>query len=150
MRRQLREDYQEQALTETGLTVFSTLDPLLQEKAEDALSDELARQDKGGRKAARGLEGSVVVTTPQTGEVVAIVGGRRASFDGFNRALDMKRPIGSLAKPLVYLAALQSGRYTPASVVIDEPIELKLDNGDLWKPGNYDHKVHGQVTLCAR
>jgi penicillin-binding protein 1B len=147
VRRRLREDYQEQALTETGLTVFSTLDPLLQEKAEIALSDELARQDKGGRKAARGLEGSMVVTTPQTGEVVAMVGGRRASFDGFNRALDMKRPIGSLAKPMVYLAALQSGRYTPASVVMDEPIEYKLESGDVWKPNNYDKKIHGPVTL---
>ena len=147
VRRRLREDYQEQALTETGLTVFSTLDPLLQEKAEIALSDELARQDKGGRKAAHGLEGAMVVTTPQTGEVVAVVGGRRASFDGFNRALDMKRPIGSLAKPMVYLAALQSGRYTPASVVMDEPIEYELESGDVWKPNNYDKKVHGPVTL---
>ena len=147
VRRQLREDYQEEDLTETGLTVFSTLDPLLQEKAEDAVSAELERQDKSGRKGASGLEGSVVVTTPQTGEVVAVVGGRRASFDGFNRALDMKRPIGSLAKPLVHLAALQTGQYTPASIVADAPVELKLDNGDLWKPGNYDRKVHGQVTL---
>jgi penicillin-binding protein 1B len=147
VRRQLREDYQEQALTETGLTVFSTLDPLLQEKAEEALSDELERQDKSGRKGARGLEGSMVVTTPQTGEVVAVVGGRRASFDGFNRALDMKRPIGSLAKPMVYLAALQSGRFTPASLVMDEPVDIKLESGDRWKPNNYDKKVHGQVTL---
>jgi penicillin-binding protein 1B len=147
VRRQLRRDYEEEDLTETGLTVFSTLDPLLQEKAEIALSDELARQDKGGRKAARNLEGAMVVTTPQTGEVVAVVGGRRASFDGFNRALDMKRPIGSLAKPMVYLAALQSGRYTPASVVMDEPIEYKLESGDVWKPNNYDKKVHGPVTL---
>ncbi len=76
-----------------------------------------------------------------------MVGGRRASFDGFNRALDMKRPIGSLAKPMVYLAALQSGRYTPASVVMDEPIEFKLESGDVWKPNNYDKKVHGPVTL---
>jgi penicillin-binding protein 1B len=59
----------------------------------------------------------------------------------------MKRPIGSLAKPLVYLAALESGRYTPASTVLDEPIELKLENGDRWKPGNYDRRVHGPVTL---
>ena len=147
VRRQLRENYQEQDLTESGLTVFSTLDPLLQEKAEDAIASELERQDKSGRKGAKGLEGSVVVTTPQTGEVVAVVGGRRASYDGFNRALDMKRPIGSLAKPLVYLAALQTGQYTPASVVLDEPIELKLDNGDVWKPNNYDRKIHGQVTL---
>ena len=78
---------------------------------------------------------------------MAMVGGRRASFDGFNRALDMKRPIGSLAKPMVYLAALQSGRYTPASVVMDEPIEYKLESGDVWKPNNYDKKIHGPVTL---
>ena len=81
------------------------------------------------------------------GEVVAIVGGRRASFDGFNRALDMKRPIGSLAKPLVYLAALETGRYTPASTVLDEPVQIKLDDGKLWKPGNYDQRVHGAVTF---
>jgi penicillin-binding protein 1B len=147
VRRNLREDYPENELTEQGLTVFSTLDPLLQEKAEHALSAELEQQDKSGRKAARGLEGSMVVTTPQTGEIIAVVGGRRAAFDGFNRALDMKRPIGSLAKPLVYLAALESGRYTPASTVIDEPVALKLDNGDLWKPGNYDQKIHGPVTM---
>jgi penicillin-binding protein 1B len=147
VRRQLREDYPENELTEAGLTVFTTLDPLLQEKAEDALSDELERQDKSGRKGAKDLEGSLVVTTPQTGEIVAIVGGRRAAFDGFNRALDMKRPIGSLAKPLVYLTALETGRYTPASTVNDELVELELDNGDLWKPGNYDRKVHGPVTL---
>jgi penicillin-binding protein 1B len=147
VRRQLREDYPEDELTEAGLTVFTTLDPLLQEKAEIALSAELERQEKSGRKGAKGLEGAVVVTAPQTGEVVAVVGGRRASFDGFNRALDMQRPIGSLAKPLVYLAALESGHYTPASTVMDEPIELKLDDGKLWKPGNFDKQVHGPVTL---
>jgi penicillin-binding protein 1B len=147
VRRQLREDYEEQDLTEAGLTVFSTLDPLLQEKAENSLAAELESQDNSGRKAARGLEGALVVTTPQTGEVVAVVGGRRASFDGFNRALDMKRPIGSLAKPMVYLAALETGEWTPASLVDDAPVELKLPNGDTWKPGNYDRKVHGRVTL---
>ena len=147
VRRKLREDYPEEELTESGLTVFTTLDPLLQENAERALRRELEEQDASGRKGARGLEGAVVITTPQTGEVVAVVGGRRASFDGFNRALDMKRPIGSLAKPFVFLAALESGRYTPASTVMDAPIEIKLDNGETWKPGNYDQRVHGPVTL---
>ena len=147
VRRQLREDYPEDALTEAGLTVFTTLDPLLQQKAEDALAEELERQDKSGRKASKGLEGAMVVTTPQTGEVIAIVGGRRASFDGFNRALDMQRPIGSLAKPLVYLAAFETGEYTPASLVEDAPVELKLPNGQTWKPGNFDKRLHGTVTL---
>lgn len=147
VRRQLRRDYEESDLTEAGLTVFSTLDPLLQEKAEAALAAELERQDASPRKASHGLEGVIVVTTPQTGEVAAIVGGRRAAFDGFNRALDAKRPIGSLAKPLVYLAALETGRYTPASVIDDAPVEIKLPNGDRWKPANFDRQVHGGVPM---
>ena len=147
VRRQLREDYEESALTEAGLTVFSTLDPLLQEKAETALAGELDRLDASGRKEANGLEGVVVVTTPQTGEIVGLVGGRRAAFDGFNRALDAKRPIGSLAKPLVYLAALETGRYTPASILADEPVDLKLPNGDRWKPANFDKQVRGPVPM---
>jgi penicillin-binding protein 1B len=147
VRRQLREDYEEQDLTESGLTVYTTLDPLLQEKAEQSLRSELERQDASGRKGAQGLEGSLVVTMPQTGEIVAIVGGRRAGFDGLNRALDMKRPIGSLAKPLVHLAALESGRYTPASTVLDEPVELRLENRQVWRPGNFDGRPHGPVTL---
>jgi penicillin-binding protein 1B len=147
VRRQLREDYEESALTEAGLTVFSTLDPLLQEKAENALAGELDRLDASGRKEARGLEGVVVVTTPQTGEIVGLVGGRRAAFDGFNRALDAKRPIGSLAKPLVYLAALETGRYTPATILADEPVDLKLPTGDRWKPANFDKQVRGPVPM---
>ena len=145
VRRQLRTDYEESDLTEAGLTVFTTLDPLLQEKAEDALASELERQDKSARKASHGLEGVVVVTTPQTGEVVAIVGGRRASFDGFNRALDAKRPIGSLAKPMVYLAALETGKYTPATIVHDRAVEIKLPNGDVWKPANFDKEIRGDM-----
>lgn len=147
VRRQLRQDYEEADLTESGLTVFSTLDPLLQGAAEAALSGELDRLDRSTRKEAHGLEGVVIVTTPQTGEVVALIGGRRAGFDGFNRALDAERPIGSLAKPIVYLAALETGRYTPATLVADAPVDLKLPSGDRWKPQNFDKQVRGQVTL---
>jgi penicillin-binding protein 1B len=145
VRRQLRADYKEEDLTESGLVVFSTLDPLLQEKAEYALESELDRQDASARKASHGLEGVVVVTAPQTGEVVAMVGGRHASFDGFNRALDAKRPIGSLAKPLVYLSALETGRYTPATIVHDQPVTIKLPNGQTWKPENYDRQIRGNM-----
>jgi penicillin-binding protein 1B len=147
VRRQLRSDYNEADLTEAGLTVFTTLDPQVQRAAESALQEELERLDKSKREAAHGLEGVVIVTTPQTGEVVALVGGRRSGFDGFNRALDAKRPIGSLAKPIVYLAALETGRYTPASVIEDAPVDMKMPNGDRWQPDNFDKQLHGPVTL---
>ncbi len=147
VRRQLRRDYREEDLTEAGLTVFTTLDPLLQEKAEAALTAELKRQDGSKREEAHGLEGVVVVTSPQTGEVTAMIGGRLASMDGFNRALDARRPIGSLAKPLVYLAALESGAFTAASIVQDEPVQLKLPNGQLWEPNNFDKRSNGPVTI---
>ena len=147
VRRQLRRDYKEEDLTEAGLVVFSTLDPLLQDKAERALSGELERLEKSGRKGTKGLEGVIVATSPQTGEVTAVVGGRRSSFDGFNRALDARRPIGSLAKPMVYLAALETEEFTPVSYLQDEAVELKLPNGDTWKPTNFTNELHGPVPM---
>jgi penicillin-binding protein 1B len=147
VRRTLRRDYEDDDLTEAGLVVFTTLDPLLQEKAEKALAAELERLEKSGRKASKGLEGVVVVASPQTGEVLSLVGGRDAAFDGFNRALDARRPIGSIAKPLVYLAALEQGTYTPATFVHDDPVELKLPNGQTWKPENFTKTTSGPVPM---
>src|SRR5262245_36706370 len=130
VRRTLRRDYREEDLTEAGLKIFSTLNPLVQTRAEKALSEELDRLDKSRKqKKDHKLEGVVVVTAPQNGEVIAMVGGRQANFDGFNRALDAHRSIGSLVKPVIYLAAMETGRYTEASVVEDGPIEVKLANG---------------------
>jgi penicillin-binding protein 1B len=93
------------------------------------------------------LEGAVVVTSPQTGEVRALLGGRNAAFEGFNRALDARRQIGSLIKPAVYLAALESGRYSLASVVDDAPIVVELDRRNTWTPANFDEMAHGLVPL---
>jgi len=143
VRRQLSTEYQRDDLERTGLIVLSTLDPTVQTAAERALDTGLTAL---GKKADT-FEGAIVVTNPQTGEVQAIVGGRQADYEGFNRALDARRPIGSLIKPAVYLAALESGRYTLASVIDDAPIEVKLPNGTTWLPANYDERAHGQVPL---
>ncbi len=147
VRRTLRRDYQESDLTETGLTVFSTLDPHVQAKAEAALVSELALLDKNSKRKDTLLEGAVVVTSPGNGEVVAIVGGRNVSYSGFNRALDAKRNMGSLAKPVVYLAALQSGQYHAASILDDTPVNMKLAGGKRWTPQNYDRTVNGPVPM---
>lgn len=148
VRRTLRRDYREEDLTEAGLKIFSTLSPLIQSHAEKALSQELDRLDKTRKqKADHKLEGVVVVTAPQNGEVIAMVGGRQASFDGFNRALDAHRSIGSLVKPVIYLAAIESGRFNAASIVEDAPIEVKLSNGQVWAPQNISEEYYGPVPL---
>jgi penicillin-binding protein 1B len=148
VRRTLRRDYREEDLTEAGLKIFSTLNPLIQSQSEKALAQELERLDKARKqKREQQLEGVVVVTAPQNGEVIAMVGGRQASFDGFNRALDAKRSIGSLVKPVIYLAAVETGRYHAASIVEDGPVEVKLANGKVWAPQNISEEFYGQVPL---
>lgn len=148
VRRTLRRDYREEDLTEAGLKIFSTLDPYVQNRAETALQRELVRLDTSRkRKDTAHLEGVVVVTAPQNGEVIAMVGGRDSGFAGFNRALDAKRSIGSLVKPVIYLAAIESGRFHAASIVDDAPVELKLANGQTWKPQNISKELYGPVPL---
>lgn len=148
VRRTLRRDYREEDLTEAGLRIFSTLNPLIQSRAEGALKQELDRLEKARKqKKPQRLEGVVVVSAPQNGEVIAMVGGRDTSFDGFNRALDAKRSIGSLVKPAIYLAAIESGRFTAASIVDDSMVEVKLANGKTWRPHNYTQVETGPVPL---
>jgi penicillin-binding protein 1B len=143
VRRQLSADYAREDLERTGLIVLSTLDSAVQAAAERALDTGI---EALGKNAAE-FEGAVVVTSPHTGEVKALVGGRDASYDGFNRALDARRQIGSLIKPAVYLAALESGRYSLASVVDDAPIVVELDRRNTWTPSNFDDQAHGLVPL---
>ncbi|HTB67430.1 MAG TPA: penicillin-binding protein 1B [Steroidobacteraceae bacterium] len=147
VRRTLRRDYREQDLTEAGLTVFTNLDPRTQELAEKILDRELTRLDKLHKTKGDPLEGSVVVTAPQSGDVTAVVGGREAGFDGFNRALDARRPIGSLVKPFVYLAAIETGRYNPASIIQDLPVNIKIPGGPDWTPENFEHDINGPIPM---
>ncbi|HYL25846.1 MAG TPA: transglycosylase domain-containing protein, partial [Burkholderiales bacterium] len=100
--RQLRRDYDEADLRSEGLRIFTTLDPRVQGAAERALAKRLAQFDKEKRFGEPGLEGAIVVTDPQSGEVQALVGGRDARYRGYNRALDAARPVGSLLKPAIY------------------------------------------------
>lgn len=147
VRRTLRRDYHEQDLTEAGLRIYTSLEPRAQDEAERALERELARLDKSHKHAAGPLEGAVVVTSPQSGDVIAIVGGRDVGYDGFNRALDARRSMGSLVKPFIYLTALESGRYNAATVVQDAPVDIKLANGKHWQPENFTHQLYGPVPV---
>jgi penicillin-binding protein 1B len=147
VRRQLVADFPLDDLATEGMRIFTNLDPRIQLLVERELAAGLPRLQSEDGGDAVVLEGAAIVTRPQSGEVVAMVGGRDVEFDGFNRVTDARRPIGSLVKPVVYLAALQTGDYTLASTVSDEPVEIELDNGDTWAPQNFDETSHGDVPL---
>jgi penicillin-binding protein 1B len=146
VKRQLREDYRDEDLTEEGLRIFTSFDPILQMKSESAMSETFKRLS--GRKGVDDVEAAMVVTNPETGEVQALIGSRKAGYAGFNRAIDAVRPIGSLVKPAIYLTALeQPSKYTLTSWVADEPFQVKGADGQIWKPQNFDHKAHGNIFL---
>ena len=146
--KQLRRDYDEKDLRSEGLRIFTTLDPRAQGAAEAALTRRLAQFDKEKRFGQPGLEGAVVITDPQSGEVQAMVGGRDVRYAGYNRALDAARPVGSLLKPAIYLTALSDpSRYTLVTPIDDGPFLWKSRGAPDWEPLNYDKKFHGMVPL---
>jgi penicillin-binding protein 1B len=147
VRRQLERDYDGERLASAGFRIFTTLDPIAQDAAEQAVREVLDRLEVARGLPPGELEAAVVVTAPQTGEVVAVVGGRNAGFRGFNRAIRARRPIGSLVKPLVYLAALRDGTRHLGSLVDDLPIVVEDPATGDWTPNNFDEIAHGPVPL---
>jgi len=143
VRRQLRQEYRDEDLTTLGLSIFTPFDPLLQRQIETSTTSVLDQLNKGGE-----LESASVVTRFDSGEVAALVGGRNIRYAGFNRALDARRPAGSLLKPAVYLAALeQPRRYSLATVISDSALKVAGPGGKVWEPRNFDRKEHGNVLL---
>jgi penicillin-binding protein 1A len=92
------------------------------------------------------IEGALVAMDPRTGRVLAMVGGFSYAMSEFNRATQALRQPGSSFKPIVYAAALDNG-YTPASVVLDAPVEIRNGDGSVWRPENYAQEFYGPQTL---
>ncbi|MDE2486239.1 MAG: penicillin-binding protein 1A, partial [Alphaproteobacteria bacterium] len=93
------------------------------------------------------VNGALVALDPQTGRVLAMVGGYSFSLSNFNRATQALRQPGSAFKPIVYAEALENGGFTPASVVMDAPISLPGANGTVWSPQNYEHTYYGPLVF---
>ncbi|MAZ66927.1 MAG: penicillin-binding protein 1B [Kangiellaceae bacterium] len=144
----LRQDYSGDDLRNEGLRIFTTLDVAVQQQSEAKLVQRLGQleQQKGIPKDT--LQAAVVVTNPDNGEILAVVGDRHVREQGFNRALQARRPVGSLIKPVIYLTALlQPQDYHPASMIADEPFTMTSTDGSEWTPLNYDKQAHGDVWL---
>ncbi len=134
-----------EALNAEGLTVETTLDLRLQKAAENALAQGLSRLD---RRSSADLQGAVVVLEPQSGRILALVGGRDYGKSQFDRATQSARQPGSAFKPLLALAAFQTlgTSLSPTSILEDSPLELDVQ-GKPWRPQNSDRQFRGDVTL---
>lgn len=128
-----------------GIRVFTSLDPVSQDKLEKSIARKVPELSK---TAGDKLEAAAIAVDRNTGEIRAMVGGKRTGYDGFNRALNASRPIGSLVKPAVYLTALERPeKYTLATTLMDTPLSLKGSKGSVWSPRNFDRKFRGEVPL---
>lgn len=146
--RQLKRDYKEKDLRTEGLRVFTTLDPALQHKAEATVKKQLDQFETTHKLDHQLLQTAVIFSSRQTAEVLALIGDRQPEFEGFNRALDAKRQIGSLLKPAIYLTALERPKkYTLSTLLDDSPLQWQAPGAQLWQPNNYDNKFHGDVPM---
>jgi penicillin-binding protein 1A len=121
-------------------------------KPGDLIEVTLAKLDEASATGTASLEqtpvveGALVAIDNRTGQIKAMVGGWNFSRSKFNRAVQAYRQLGSTFKPIVYTTAIDRG-FTPASILVDEPVSFTTGNGQIYSPHNYDHKFEGPITL---
>ncbi|MBM7132186.1 penicillin-binding protein 1B [Dyella mobilis] len=144
VRAQITNDFDEETLQQGNLSIFTTLDPATQLFTEQAIDTTIKSLGKRGEDT----QSAAVITDAKTGSVLAVVGSKVPGDQGFNRALDAQRPIGSTIKPFVYLVALtQPGRWNLATELDDSPISMRQPDGTPWTPHNDDNQSHGMVPM---
>ncbi|MGZ9808860.1 transglycosylase domain-containing protein [Pseudoroseicyclus sp. H15] len=128
--------------TTEDVIIRTTLDPRVQQAAEEAISYIFAEKVREESEAQ-----AAILVMSADGAVRAMVGGRdvNASF-AFNRATQALRQTGSTFKPFVYAAALDLGS-SPLDTIVDEPITINIPGSGPWSPSNYDHEFEGEITL---
>jgi penicillin-binding protein 1C len=145
----LEEQYDPQTIYRSGFSVYTTLDPDLQNRAENIIQEHLEDLKKNNANDA-----ALVAIIPSSGEILAMVG----SSDFFsedisgqvNMAISPRQP-GSAIKPITYLGAFEKG-WTPATLLWDVPSEFppsgsENDQRPAYKPVNYDGRFHGPITV---
>jgi penicillin-binding protein 1B len=155
LREDLSRNYPRELLNSEGLGIFTSLDVQLQQAATTAVRDGLADLERrypalAQRDAEHRVQAALIAVRPQTGAIVAMVGGRDYETTQFNRAVHAKRQPGSIFKPIVFLAAFSAAAdaedpITPVTPVLDEPFEWSYDGGN-WRPANYRDHYLGAIT----
>ena len=158
----------EREVNEQSYRIYTTLDPELQKAAALAVEsgiklvdDQVTKMRTKKIKIAKGkyetkvqpgpqAQVALVAMDPHTGEILALVGGRNYAFSQLNHAV-AKRPTGSIFKPFVYAAAMNTGIdggnpvFTPASLLQDQPTTFTYGD-QIYEPRNYKEEYHGDVT----
>jgi penicillin-binding protein 1B len=138
---QLEDDIPAGDLSKGGYSIYTTLDMTVQLALENKLEKGL--RNLGNQR----LQGAVVAVNPNTGEILGMSGGRSYSYSQFNRAVQMRRQIGSLIKPFIYYEALKKG-YTLNRMLDDSPYTMPQGDGTEWTPSNFDNVSHGSITMA--
>ena len=162
VRQLIEETYGSNTIYKGGLSVYTTLDLRIQDKAQKAAAKgmedaetRIAREmgipaenissDPNFKKNVP-LQIALVCMEPKTGYIKAMIGGRDFKESEFNRATQAFRQPGSAFKPFIYTAAIDNG-FTPADIITDSPIVITDRDGTEWKPENYEKKFFGPTTL---
>ena len=136
-------------LKHAGLKIETSIDPWMQYAAERGLARVVTRLDADNPDGE--VQGAVVSVDYRTGAVVALVAGRGDGTHAFNRSTMAYRNVGSVIKPLVYLAWFENfpARH-PLTLVSDTSVSIDMGPGSKpWTPVNYDRREHGQVTAAT-
>ncbi len=133
----------------SGLKIYTTLDLQAQRSAQEAVQGHLNQLEQTSeyhiKNKNHSLQAVLVSSDPQTGEVLALVGGRDHRSTPFNRVIESSRQVGSIFKPLVYLTAFaELDEFSPLSPLTNEPFDY-VSHGQKWRPKNYDGKTSPQV-----
>ena len=145
MAAEARERFGLSRLGNRGYHLFTTLSLRDQEIARAAVADVLGELDRRGRRGDEPLEAALISADPRSGAILAYVGGRDFSRSEFDRVTQAHRQAGSCFKPIVLVAALESGRFSPSTKLRDEPLMLKTGS-NRWMPRNADGEFRGSIT----
>ncbi len=150
VRQKVEERFGSSILYTGGLNIYTSINVELQNYAEEAVSDGIAkietRQRQRGRPGGSPLQAAFIAIDPSTGRIRAMVGGRDYGSSQFNRALQALRQPGSAFKPIIYAAAIEHG-YGASDLLEDSPLTIKVSRSKTWSPENFTHTYQGTVTL---
>ena len=139
VRYKLIEHYGPEIIEHGGLDVITAMDLTMQRLAEKSLKE-------GVRRISPHLQGALLALDPNTGDILAAVGGVDYIQNPYDRTFFAKRQPGSSIKPLIYAAALEKG-YTASTIFNDTPVAYNRGNNEKWIPQNYEHKHYGDLSL---